>query len=222
MKTGLFAALSLIAAPLAAQEVGIPAGCELRATLLMPNCEMHQVMHCDGGVIRTDVYADSIFKGEEQRAGLTAIVWRRGTMLQEVTAQIGDLNAVPALGVGETLVVQVERSRRILGDDGGPWVEPFTLTYERIGSAERELPSGQVIAVTQYREMSAGTGHEAVDLVVDYSPVFRVPVWREGQLIDPNGAPSSYSDGIAAFYAPEHPAFQTAIAPEDAPCTPEG
>ena len=74
MKYWVSAAGALFAFPLVAQEVGIPAGCELRATMLMPNCEMHQVLHCEGDAsVRTDIYADGVFKGEELRAGLTSL-----------------------------------------------------------------------------------------------------------------------------------------------------
>ena len=213
---GVFAAGAALA-----EEVGAPAGCAVAATLVKPDCEMHQVLACDGaGPVRVDVYKDSVFLGEQAYAALAMVRWRRGRMLQELTVTAGDLAPVPTMPEGALVDLTLDRSRRMLGTDAAPLVEAFTYRIEVIGPAIRGLPGGGDREVRRYRLVAEGAGGEASDLRIDFDQALQVPIWAEGTATGPDGNGSDVLSGTVAVLLPGDAGFAEGAAPDGAACAP--
>ncbi|WP_213549385.1 hypothetical protein [Vannielia litorea] len=189
--------------------VGVQSGCTVQNTALRANCEMLQVLRCDGeeGPQRVDVYLGGKFLGEEEWAGVEMVRWRRGAMLQEMQ---GDFSALAALGAGESREVKAERSRRMTGSDAPAMVDAFDLKIEALGEDRRELASGQRRLVKRFGYSYASTA-ESGERVLEYDPALGLAIW--GDAWD--------ARVVREVYGPKHAAFMSDTAPEGAPCTPE-
>ncbi len=211
-----------LAAPAGAAEVGIPAGCEAVATLLRPNCEMYQVLHCEGeDQTQVDVYKDGVFLGEQSYDALSMVRWRRGALLQELTVTEGDFQDAPFMTEDAVLEIAAERARKQVGSDAAPDTATFGYRVEVISPAVRELDSGQTREVRRFRVVQSSGGQEGSDLAVDYDQALRMPIWQEGTVTLPDGTQREVSVGMAVIMLPGEAGFMQDSAPEGAACTSE-
>jgi len=206
-----------------ADKVGVPAGCTVAATLVQGDCEMHQVLSCDGGrpgPTRVDVYGDDVFLREEAYATLTMVYWRYGKLVQELELKGGSFDHVASMPADEVREVTVTRIRRQIGAKGGPPPEDFDYTITVEGPAVRDLPGGGNREVRRYRVLATGAGEEGSDLRIDYDPAIGVPIWREGVVTEPDGRPVRVNLGVSSVLLPGDPGFMEGRAPDGAACDP--
>lgn len=202
-------------------EVGVPAGCEIAATLVMKNCVMKQVLACEGdGPVRVDIYNDGVFLGEDAYAANAMVNWRRGLLVQELKLLEGSFEWVPSMPEDEVIEVRVDRIRRKMGSDDDPMSQQIDYRIEVVGPEIRTLASGKTREIRRYHVTTATDGPEATDMQVDYDPALGVPIWTEGSAIAHDGSVHEISVGVADVLMPDDPGYMQARAPEDAPCTP--
>lgn len=222
MRIFLTIPLVALATGAAADEVGVPAGCEVTATLVKPDCEMHQVLACDGAAdTRVDVYKDGTFLGEDTYAAMTRVRWRRGKLFQELELIDGSLEFVPSMPEGETVTLETRRVRKQLGSDAAPMLMDFTYEIAVDGPAIRDLPGGGDREVRRYHVVTRSPGEESSDLLVDYDPALGLPIWTEGRVLAHDGSPHDVSLGTVAVLMPGDPGYMSDTAPEGAACTPD-
>ncbi|MDF0603586.1 hypothetical protein P1J78_22915 [Psychromarinibacter sp. C21-152] len=219
--TVMGALLALAGGAAAADEVGVPAGCAVTATLVKPDCEMHQVLACEAaGPTRVDVYKDGVFLGEEAYAATTRVRWRRGNLLQELEVLDGGFDAVPAMPAEDVVEVATRRVRKQLGSDMAPMTEEFDYRIEALGPAMRRLDDGGAREVRRYRVTTRSPSHEASDVTVDYDPALGLPIWVTGEVVAHDGSPREITLGTAAVLMPGEPGYMSDTAPDGAACPP--
>ena len=209
----------LAATGAAADQVGAPAGCEVTATLMQPDCEMHQVLACEGGgPTRVDIYGGGTFLREEAYATLAMVHWRYGKLVQELQVQSGSFDFVASMPADEVREVVVTRIRRQIGAEGGPPPEDFDYTIIVDGPAIRALPDGTDREVRRYHVLVSGAGMEGSDQRIDYDPALGIPIWREGVVTEPDGRPYPINLGPVSVLLPGDPGFMEDRAPQGAAC----
>ena len=213
---GVFAAGAALA-----EEVGAPAGCAVAATLVKPDCEMHQVLACEGSdATRVDVYGEGVFLREMTFEAIAMTRWRHGVLVQTLEPVSGTFRHVPSMPADGLVEVVVTRVRKQLGTDGGPPPEDFDYTIRVDGPAVRDLPGGGDREVRRFHVLTSGAGQEGSDMRIDYDPALGLPIWRTGTVTAPDGSQSQVNLGAAHVLMPGDPGYMEDRAPDGAACTP--
>lgn len=221
---GLAGGLSLLAGAVAAEPVPVPRGCELRATLVQTNCEMHLVMDCaqSPGALRVDVYGDGVFLGEQVHRGLAMTLWRRGGLMQEVDADPAVLAAAVGLAEGESLDFDIVRARRQLPQRRAEArEEDFAMSVRFVGQERQELAGGQRRLVLLFEETATARSGEGYDVIKAYDPAVGMVLTTAGTAREPGGAERDVSIGTAMVLTEGSKGFGEGVPPEGSGCVPE-
>lgn len=220
----ILALAALLPGAALADDIAAPAGCEIVATLVQHDCEIHQVMSCEGKPPETrliDVYYEGVFRGSSEFFGIHETVWRRGSRLQEVTVDEAVGRALLALAPGETLEMETTRSRRIL--PAGPDEADIATATRRTtagGPASLDLPGGGTREVLVFAEELTAEDGARIETTRHYDPALGAVLRTEWESFPASGGSSAGSLGSVGVILPGEPGFATGTAPEGSACTP--
>lgn len=157
-----------------AEEIGVPAGCEVLATVVKPDCEAHHVMRCErlsANERHVDVFKDGVFKGEETRHTVLMTAWRRGKYRQVLEGDPARLDLVgPDLAVGDVVEVPYTRTRIVLPrKEGEEQVAKGTRRVEFLNLTEYG-PDGDRRQAMRLKLNDSVEGEDPVETVLIYDP----------------------------------------------------